>query len=289
MTKIVNIFDIIDNYDILLFDIWGVLMEQQPYKEAIEAVKKINRMKDIYIVTNMGRTRETVRQKLLDKGLEIDLHKIFTAGETTRSLLKNKKPNGKNPVIYHFDERFNEGSVHHELLDGVNITTTKDLNEANLILISQFADHQYDCSKFDSELNEAAKRKLEALCSNPDTVVVNEGQIRYCAGFFAEKYEDMGGNVHYAGKPYLNIYDEVFASIKNINEIDKNRILMVGDTLETDILGAKNAQIHSALVTTGNMSKLLWNMDISKQERYNLLLDNAKSAGLVPEWIIEIK
>jgi hypothetical protein len=290
MTKIINLFDIMHNYDILLFDIWGVLMEQNPYTEVVKAVNKIKEKKDVYIVTNMARTRNTVQKKLADIGFNIEMEKIFTAGETTRTLLKNKKIGGENPVIYHFDDIYNEGSVHKELLDGINIKATTNMEEADLMLISQFTDDIQDCSNFDLELEKAAKKNLKALCANPYTVVVNEGNIRYCAGFFAEKYEDMGGHVHYAGKPYLNIYEEVFNTIKDINKVDKNRILMIGDTLETDVLGAKNAQIHSALVTTGNMNKFLLTNNITEHDKkYDALIKNAESFDLVPNWIIEIK
>jgi HAD superfamily hydrolase (TIGR01459 family) len=163
------------------------------------------------------------------------------------------------------------------------------MDEANLLIISQFADNIDESVRFDAELAMAASKKIEAICSNPDTIVVNEGKTRYCAGFFAEKYENMGGVVHYAGKPYMNIYDEVFSTIKDINKIDKNRILMIGDTLETDILGAKNANIHSALVATGNMKKILLNEDLENHEKYNRLIKNAEIVDLLPNWIIEIK
>ena len=81
MKKIVNIFEILDHYDVLLFDIWGVLMEQNPYREVIDAMNIIKKNKNIFIVTNMGRRRDVVHQKLSNVGLEIDKHKIFTAGE----------------------------------------------------------------------------------------------------------------------------------------------------------------------------------------------------------------
>jgi HAD superfamily hydrolase (TIGR01459 family) len=286
MSKIVNIFDIIDNYDVFLFDIWGVLMEQNPYLEVIEAIKKINKIKDTYIVTNMGRTRGTVKQKLLEVGLDIDLHKIFTAGESARSLIKNKVLH-PNPVLYHFDDIFNEVPIHEELIEGIDIKITRNIEEANLMLISQYVDDISDTARFDAELKRALDKGLIAICSNPDTIVVNEGNIRYCAGFFAEKYQNMGGTVHYAGKPHLNIYDEVFSSAEHIKNIEKNRIIMIGDTLETDILGAKNANIHSALVTTGNMKKLY--KDIENADKYEILIKNAESVNLSPNWIIEIK
>lgn len=59
---------------------------------------------------------------------------------------------------------------------------------------------------------------------------------------------------------------------------DKNRILMIGDTLETDILGATNAGIDSALVMTGNTGRLLNSGVPLKQIILN--------SGVTPTWAI---
>jgi HAD superfamily hydrolase (TIGR01459 family) len=289
MSKLINIFDIIDDYDILLFDIWGVLTEQKPYKHAIDAINEIKKTKEVYIVTNMARTRNSVQDLLKNHGFEIDLHRVFTAGEATRSALRKKQLHNPDLLMYHFDDMFNEVATHKEMLEDIDVKITRNMSEANLMLISQFADNLEDSTIFDKELEEAAKFKLEAFCSNPDTIVVNEASTRYCAGFFAEKYEDLGGEVHYFGKPYLNIYKEVFSTIDNIDKIDKNRILMIGDTLETDVLGAKNADIHSALVATGNMNRFLESNNIQAHDKYNALIQHSKSLDLVPNWIIELK
>ena len=47
------------------------------------------------------------------------------------------------------------------------------------------------------------------------------------------------------GKPFANIYDVVF---QRLGDTDRARVLMVGDSLHTDILGARAYGIASALV-----------------------------------------
>ena len=62
----------------------------------------------------------------------------------------------------------------------------------------------------------------------------------------------MGGQVVYTGKPGKDLFIQAMKS-KNIKE--HSRVLMIGDTLETDILGANLLGIPSALVTTGNVNQ----------------------------------
>ena len=50
------------------------------------------------------------------------------------------------------------------------------------------------------------------------------------------------------GKPYREHFE---ASIRQLGITDKSRVAMVGDALETDILGARNAGIDSVLVASG--------------------------------------
>jgi ribonucleotide monophosphatase NagD (HAD superfamily) len=81
-------------------------------------------------------------------------------------------------------------------------------------------------------------------------------------GLLAQTYESMGGEVFAIGKPYPQIYRHALENLAtamgiSLKDIYKNRIAMIGDSLETDILGAKNASkdmgcsIDSILVLSG--------------------------------------
>ena len=64
-----------------------------------------------------------------------------------------------------------------------------------------------------------------------------------------KKIEEFGGKIEFIGKPFLNIYNAAFKKF-NISP-ETNKIVMIGDTIETDIVGAYNAGIDSVLVRTG--------------------------------------
>ena len=90
--------------------------------------------------------------------------------------------------------------------------------------------------------------RLPMLCANPDLVVLVGERMVTCAGTLAARYEAMGGDVFYHGKPHAPVYDRCLTLM---GIADKRRILAVGDSLRTDVAGANAAGIDCALVTGG--------------------------------------
>jgi ribonucleotide monophosphatase NagD (HAD superfamily) len=86
------------------------------------------------------------------------------------------------------------------------------------------------------------------LCANPDLEVVRAGVREYCAGALAARYEALGGSVRYVGKPHPAVYRTCLA---HLGSIARSRILAVGDSLRTDVVGAAGVGVDSLLVLGG--------------------------------------
>ncbi|MCF6176845.1 MAG: HAD-IIA family hydrolase [Victivallaceae bacterium] len=77
------------------------------------------------------------------------------------------------------------------------------------------------------------------------------------ARFICTILNEMGLAVtpHYLGKPYQDIYDYTIDVLKKRFDLDdelaSNEVIMLGDSLKSDIQGANNVGMHSALVLTG--------------------------------------
>ena len=101
------------------------------------------------------------------------------------------------------------------------------------------------------------------ICANPDfdTIENNPDSDKYCMGTIAQLYRNIGGKTFELGKPSSEIYDE---SIKKINNIDKSRILAIGDSIHHDILGASNFGIDSLLITSTGIHKNLFDVENPK-------------------------
>lgn len=102
-------------------------------------------------------------------------------------------------------------------------------------------------------LGQALALKLPLVCANPDVQAKRGDKLIYCGGALAQKYEDMGGETIYAGKPHKAIYRLSRAWLKEISgyDIDPSRILAIGDNIQTDLLGAQNENYDCLFVASG--------------------------------------
>jgi HAD superfamily hydrolase (TIGR01459 family) len=101
-------------------------------------------------------------------------------------------------------------------------------------------------------LGTLAERGVPMLCANPDIVVERGNKLLYCAGALAEHYAAGGGQVSYAGKPHLPVYERVLAEIERLADrpVEKDRVLCIGDGIETDLAGAHAAGLRSVFVAS---------------------------------------
>ncbi len=93
---------------------------------------------------------------------------------------------------------------------------------------------------YETELRAMSARAMPMVCANPDIVIHRGESLIYCAGALAGRYEAIGGDVVYAGKPCAPIYRRALALAQKSRggPIDERRVLAVGDGMKTDIAGA---------------------------------------------------
>ncbi len=91
------------------------------------------------------------------------------------------------------------------------------------------------------------RRPRPLLVGNPDLVAPREGGLTLEPGHWAFEAR-VGGGVApvFYGKPFGNIYDLAF---ERLGDVARDRVLAVGDTLHTDVLGGAAAGVKTALVT----------------------------------------
>jgi len=263
-------------YDAFIIDLWGVIHNGfVAYTGSVECINHLIEIgKPIIFMSNAPRPNTVVLKKLLELEINANLEMVLTSGDTTRIFLIENLIKTPNKKYYHLGAHRNT-----DLLIDINICLTEDIQQCDAILLTAYIDEHEDLEQFNDILKQAADLKIPIICSNPDKIVINGVKNRYCAGFLAEKYEMLGGTVYYYGKPHLTIYDIGLDKLKLKGIYDKNKILMIGDTLETDIQGAINVGIKSALVLTGNTNNLLikYNqLTKTKTETLKDLLDNYK-------------
>ena len=128
------------------------------------------------------------------------------------------------------------------------------LESADYVVCSGLDDDETETPEaYRARLEIMLKRKLFMVCGNPDVVVERGDKLVYCAGAIADLYAGMGGEVLYAGKPYRPIYEMALAKAATVSgrQPAASRVLAIGDSMRTDLAGARNFGIDFLFVTSG--------------------------------------
>lgn len=256
-----NLSSIIDNYDLFIVDIWGVVHNDGTHTfdgvlDLLSKIKSLN--KKLVFLSNAPRRKAEIEKTLTKIGITPEYYTdIHTSGEETRIMLTQS--GGK-----YGSQCFVVGSDNN-LLENTNITTTQDINKADFVLGSGFLNNENgewerkDLSRYDEVIQDALKHKLLWICPNPDIIVRTIAGELYCPGAIARRYETKGGTAIYEGKPYSSAYKRIFRWFK---DIPQSRIVGIGDGINTDIKGANDSGIDSILVVkSGIHVDELWNYD----------------------------
>jgi HAD superfamily hydrolase (TIGR01459 family) len=239
-----GIAGIAQRYDGFILDLWGVLHDgEHPLPGAVEALTHLRQAnKRIVVLSNAPRRAAPVIQRIGEIGIARHLYdELLSSGEATWRWLKDGGPKGKRlfPIMARRDEN---------MLAGLDVEVVEDAAVADFILNTGVESANDQVADFEEPLAIAARRGLLMVCANPDLMVMHRGKVEICAGAIAQYYEELGGKVHYFGKPHAPIYRDCFTLL---GIADRARILAVGDSLRTDIAGANAAGIDGLLVLGG--------------------------------------
>ena len=244
-----------DRFDGLILDVWGVVMDgTAPYSGARDCLAELRRRgKRVVLLSNAPRRDSQVVARLAEIGIEPGLYdRIVSSGEATRQALEART----DPAVAGFGRRYLYLGPERDraLLDGLDYAPS-GMAEADFVLAIGIEDESDSVEKYHPLLKAAAARGLVLVCANPDRVVVRQsGERVLCAGALAEAYEAIGGRALYFGKPHARIYKLCF---DRLGGIARDRILAVGDNLETDIAGARAVGLATVLVLGGVLAEAL--------------------------------
>jgi HAD superfamily hydrolase (TIGR01459 family) len=238
-----------DSYDGFILDLWGVLHDGvRPYPGAVDALRQLKRRaKRVAILSNGPRRAAEVAQRTGEIGIGVELYDVLhSSGEETWRLLKERD----DPSFAALGRRVCPlmPGRDRKLLDGLDLVTVSAPADAEFILVTGLSDAADTVAGYEPLLAAGAALGRPMVCANPDLEVIRDGVRELCAGALALRYEALGGAVHYVGKPHPAVYRRCLAALAGIAS---SRLLAVGDSLRTDIAGARGVGIDSLLVTSG--------------------------------------
>ena len=258
------------DYDAWLCDIWGVMHNGvEAFASAADACERFRASGGtVILISNAPRPSSAVRRQLDRIGVPAGAYDaIVTSGDVTRGLL-TREPGRR---VHHLGPERDK-----PIFDGLDISFAAPAG-ADVVLCSGLDDDTVETpDDYAERLGEMRTLGLPMICANPDLMVERGEALVYCAGALAVAYADLGGEVVYAGKPHLPIYEMALeqAGAARGAAIDKGRVLAIGDGLRTDIAGARAAGLDALFVASGLHVK-----DASKGKA----LDEAQLSALFAE------
>lgn len=247
-----GISDISDSYGAFILDQWGVIHNgDEAYDGVVDCLKELKaRNKYVIVLSNSGKRAEPNKENLKKMGIGPSLYDVIvTSGELTWQGLKDQKEG----VFQKLGQRcylMSRGGD-RSIIEGLDIEIVDDVNDAQFLLISgSDAPDKNMIDHYEPVLKMAVRKRLKALCANPDSRALMGSGYVMGPGLIARRYEDFGGVVHYIGKPHKPIFQHCVQLLQTRN-IYPGETVMVGDTMAHDILGASLLNIDTCLVKNG--------------------------------------
>jgi HAD superfamily hydrolase (TIGR01459 family) len=238
------------NYDGFIVDLWGVVHDGvRPLPGVLDCLARLRDAgKPVVFLSNAPRRPAAVAKILARMGIGPEFYTgIMSSGEAVYLALRDRTdPDfaALGTKIYHLGP-----ARDRDVFETLPVEQVATPAEADFILNTGPDDDspQDDPSIYAPVLHAALTAGLPMVCANPDLEVLRDGQRLICAGLLAQIYEQQGGKVLTRGKPDPAIYKPTLALLGTT----QNRTLAVGDSLRTDMAGAKAANIDACWVLSG--------------------------------------
>ena len=244
--------DLAGGYDVILCDVWGVVHNGvMQYEQATDALRRFREAGgSVVLITNAPRPRARVADFLDHLKVPRDAYDgIVTSGDVTISLIREREG---QPLAYIGPQEDTALFCEAESAMDQKLRFVDLAEAAYAVCIGLERAESETPADYEARLRLLREHQAEFICANPDIVVEMGDRLVYCAGALAESYEAMGGRVIQAGKPHAEIYARALAlaSAKR-GEIDRKRVLAIGDSAHTDIKGGQAQGFATLFVTSG--------------------------------------
>jgi HAD superfamily hydrolase (TIGR01459 family) len=274
MKHINGLNEIADQFDLYLVDQYGVLHDgAAAYPGAIEALARIASCgRKVVVLTNSGKGAAANRARLAALGFADSEYEVVSSGEIALQSVKAGA----------FGQGFATGTDvcvigrpgETYAFSSDDFTLVPRPEDAAYLVIAGSDAPRTSLDAYRAALAGAAQVRVPAICVNPDITMIRDGSLVAAPGAIARIYQELGGRVDFVGKPHRMIFQSAHALF---DRVPANRVVMIGDSPEHDVAGARSMGFATLLVRTGIHT------DLRERE----LLRLCASHGGAPNLLIE--
>lgn len=248
--RITGFSTIKDNYQVLLVDLFGTLWDgKTSFPLSLDCMRKSKKAGiKVILLSNTPRPNLNVSEALVAAGIDEECYDmLLTSGEAARTMIARKCEQVSRRQRLFFIGPEKNASV----FAGLDVEQVMDPKDADFVL-NTGPPTEYRVGEampeVDAILTACMAAGLPMVCVNPDLEVKRDGELWVCAGELMKRYTAMKGEVSNYGKPYVEVFETALAGL----DVDRSKVLMIGDGALTDMLGAKNFGCHGLwIIGTG--------------------------------------
>jgi len=225
----------------LVTDIDGTLiLHGKPIAGAIEAINTLRKrgIKLRFITNTTGRSPSQLADMLISLGFDVEAHEILTS---VTACADHLKANFSNKGGY-----FAVPDNTAQILENLGIHVSNDEESAEYIVIGDLKE-SFDYPLLNRLFNYVYQgAHIIAFHRNP--FFFEEQKVWLDSGAFTRVFENIANvKATITGKPSPALFESAIASMALLPE----QVCVVGDDVQSDILGANKAGLRSILVETG--------------------------------------
>ncbi len=276
--EIQSFLSVIEPFKAVFLDSYGVLKNHRGLIDGVQQTVDFIRERGIAlrILTNdASRSQQEQFAVFRRLGLQsIEQEEIITSGMLAKQYLQHKVKSGKIAYLG------TENAASYILESGnTSIPASEvDLDRADEIDAFVFLDDEgFDWNRdINTTVNLLRRKAMPVIVANSDKLYpVSRNDVALATGSVAQLVESILNRsfIHF-GKPDSQMFMYAFGHLNQQGQYDRDDILMVGDTLHTDILGGNKFGLKTTLVLSGNTSG----------RNAGLLIN---STGIIPDYICE--
>ena len=258
MVKTVDFKTVLSGYQMVFFDAYGVIRDSKGLVPGIESTFKWleKHRKEYFIITNdSSRSPELLAAYYHKAGLDfIQPDKIISSGMLAKEFLYLKVKEG---IVAYLGTERSAHYIEHPGLEAVPLCELKEQDHSKVSALVLLDDEGFNWFEgLNKAVNLLRRKAIPAILANADGVYpVNRHDVGIAIGGLAWMIEKITGKkIIRFGKPDSQIFMFAWEKvIRNFPNQHKKDIVMVGDTLHTDILGGNKFGFDTVLVLTGNI------------------------------------
>lgn len=239
-----------DLFDCFLIDLDGVVyVGESPTEGAVETINILKKSGKIVIfLTNDPRkTAAEYSDKLREIGIVVNPGDVVTSGMAIAFHIKNSYTDLKEKSAYVVGSRSLKDEIR---LTGLEVVSGEDAKKADFVIVGGHPDFHYEEMKLATL---AIRGGAEFFATNRDPAYPSpEGLIPATGAMLASIETACGKKAVVAGKPEVIMFEVALA--EHLHR-DRERFAIIGDRLDTDVQGGRNAGIAAILALSGSTAE----------------------------------